>query len=117
MTAGVPLLVCAPMRSIDCCVIALYIRPGALNFANNFKMHAQDWFLVLIAIFVPPIPVAVKRGLSMDLFINICLCLLGFIPGLIHACYIISLFPYKETYAALGGDGHNNRSDYGSVST
>ncbi|EEQ40675.1 hypothetical protein EJF18_50039 [Clavispora lusitaniae] len=80
-------------------------------------MHSRDWFLVLLAIFVPPIPVAVKRGLSMDLLINILLCLLGFLPGLIHACYIISLYPYKEAYAAIGGDGHDNRGNYGAVST
>lgn len=78
-------------------------------------MHARDWLLVLIAIFLPPVPVAIKRGISMDLAINICLCILGFLPGLIHACYIISVYPYRENYAAIGGDGHNNRSDYGSV--
>lgn len=80
-------------------------------------MHARDWFLVFIAVFIPPIPVAVKRGLSMDLAINIALSFLGYFPGLIHSLYIISLYPYRETYAALGGDGHNNRSNYGAVST
>ncbi|ODV66202.1 hypothetical protein HYPBUDRAFT_153664 [Hyphopichia burtonii NRRL Y-1933] len=70
-------------------------------------MHARDWFLVLLAIFIPPIPVAVKRGLSIDLAINIALCILGFLPGLIHACYVISLFPYQEGYTALG-DGENH---------
>lgn len=25
-------------------------------------MHAQDWFLVFIAIILPPVPVIVKRG-------------------------------------------------------
>jgi len=71
--------------------------------------------MVLLAIFFPPLPVAVKRGLSMDLAINICLSILGYFPGLIHACYIISMYPYSESYAAVGGDGHNHRSDYGSV--
>lgn len=80
-------------------------------------MHAKDWLLVLVAFFIPPIPVAVKRGLSADLVINIALSLLGFLPGLLHSLYIISLYPYRETYAALGGDGHNNRTDYGTVST
>lgn len=80
-------------------------------------MHARDWFLVLIAIFIPPIPVAVKRGLSADLAINIALSILGFLPGLLHSLYIISLYPYRENYAALGGDGHNHRHNYGAVST
>lgn len=78
-------------------------------------MHARDWFLVLLAIFLPPIPVAVKRGLSMDLVLNICLCLLGFLPGLIHACYIISIYPYKEGIAGIGR-GHGHGGDYGAIS-
>ncbi|ODV81660.1 uncharacterized protein CANTADRAFT_87630 [Suhomyces tanzawaensis NRRL Y-17324] len=80
-------------------------------------MQARDWFLVLIGFFLPPVPVLIKRGFfSADFWINILLCVLGFIPGLIHSYYIISLYPYSETYAALGGDGHNHRTnDYGSV--
>lgn len=78
-------------------------------------MHARDWFLVLIAIFLPPLPVFLKRGFSMDFFINICLCLLGFLPGLIHALYIISIYPFSEGYAAVGGDGHNHSNNYGST--
>ncbi|CAK7897148.1 plasma membrane proteolipid 3 [[Candida] anglica] len=80
-------------------------------------MHAKDWFLVLIGFFIPPIPVFIKRGFfSADFLINILLCLLGVIPGMLHSFYIISLYPYRETYSALGGDGHNNRvDDYGST--
>ncbi|KAK6463784.1 hypothetical protein DFJ63DRAFT_341639 [Scheffersomyces coipomensis] len=66
---------------------------------------------------VPPIPVFIKRGIrSADFWINILLCLLGFLPGLLHSYYIISMYPYREGYARLGGDGHNNRSgDYGAT--
>lgn len=72
--------------------------------------------MVFIAVFIPPIPVAVKRGLSMDLAINICLCILGFFPGLVHSLYIISMYPYKTGFAALGGDGHDHSpTHYGSV--
>lgn len=36
----------------------------------------------------------VKRGIcSADSLINICLCVLGFIPGLLHAWYIIAKYP------------------------
>lgn len=81
-------------------------------------MHARDWLLVLVGFFIPPIPVFVKRGFfSADFWINILLCLLGFIPGLLHAYYIILLYPYRESYAALGGDGHNHHVDgYGATS-
>ncbi|KAK6200064.1 uncharacterized protein RJT21DRAFT_120967 [Scheffersomyces amazonensis] len=78
-------------------------------------MHARDWFLVFIGFFLPPIPVLVKRGvLSADFWINILLCILGFLPGLLHSFYIISKYPYHQGYAALGGDGHDNR-DYGAT--
>ncbi|OAL43521.1 hypothetical protein IQ07DRAFT_491326, partial [Pyrenochaeta sp. DS3sAY3a] len=46
--------------------------------------------LYFLAIWVPFVPVALRRGCSADLFINICLCVLGWIPGVIHAWYIIS---------------------------
>ncbi|KAK3391242.1 hypothetical protein B0H63DRAFT_467559 [Podospora didyma] len=60
-------------------------------------MCSSDIFLGLLAILFPPLPVWVKRGLcSADSFINILLCCLGFLPGLIHAWYIIAKFPDPE---------------------
>lgn len=45
--------------------------------------------LALIAtIFIPPLGVALKKGLSTDFWINLILTLLFFIPGLIHAIYV-----------------------------
>ncbi|KAK9449283.1 uncharacterized protein V1518DRAFT_247857 [Limtongia smithiae] len=53
-----------------------------------------DVILVLIAIVFPPLPVWIKRGIcSADSLINIALCTLGFIPGLLHSWYIIARFP------------------------
>lgn len=80
-------------------------------------MHAQDWFMVFIGFFLPPIPVLVKRGFfSADFLINVVLCILGFFPGLLHCYYIILCYPYRETHSRLGGDGHNHRTnDYGSM--
>ncbi|KAB2108521.1 hypothetical protein AG0111_0g3573 [Alternaria gaisen] len=46
--------------------------------------------LYFLAIWIPFLPVAIKRGCAADLFINIALCILGWIPGVIHAWYIIS---------------------------
>lgn len=53
----------------------------------------------------------VKRGLcGADSLINIALCCLGFLPGLIHAWYIILKYPDPYEYEGLqdgerGGDG------------
>ncbi|WYZ46068.1 hypothetical protein EsH8_IX_000293 [Colletotrichum jinshuiense] len=87
-------------------------------------MCSADIFLGLLALLFPPLPVWVKRGLcSADSLINILLCLLGYIPGLIHAWYIIAKFPEPEyeyesvpqdreggrvTYVFVHGNGHGN---------
>lgn len=53
-----------------------------------------DCFLVILALIFPPLPVIIKRGLcSCDFLINVCLCILGWIPGTIHAWYIILSSP------------------------
>jgi uncharacterized membrane protein YqaE (UPF0057 family) len=46
--------------------------------------------LYFLAIWLPFIPVFLRRGCRADLFINVMLCFLGWIPGIIHAWYIIS---------------------------
>lgn len=49
-----------------------------------------DCILVLLALVVPPLPVIWKRGCcSVDLLINLLLCTLGVIPGIIHAWFVI----------------------------
>ena len=53
----------------------------------------------------------VKRGIcSADSIINIALCCLGYLPGLLHAWYIILQYPDPYVYEGLqdgerGGDG------------
>ncbi|KAL8279917.1 hypothetical protein RQP46_007767 [Phenoliferia psychrophenolica] len=50
----------------------------------------SDIFLYFLAIFLPPLSVFFKRGCAADFWINICLSILGFIPGVLHAWWIIS---------------------------
>ncbi|ODV93376.1 hypothetical protein PACTADRAFT_49895 [Pachysolen tannophilus NRRL Y-2460] len=80
-------------------------------------MHARDWLLAFIGFFIPPIPVFIKRGFfSADFWINVALCILGFIPGLLHSWYIISCYPYEEksNYRGVTLPGSSNRN-YGSI--
>ncbi|KIV86166.1 hypothetical protein PV11_01796 [Exophiala sideris] len=44
--------------------------------------------VILITILLPPVGVFMVAGCGADLFINICLTLLGYIPGHIHAFYL-----------------------------
>ncbi|KAH7400141.1 hypothetical protein BKA64DRAFT_707827 [Cadophora sp. MPI-SDFR-AT-0126] len=49
----------------------------------------SEMCLYFLAVFVPFVPVFIKTGCSCDLLINILLCCLGWIPGVIHAWYVI----------------------------
>lgn len=49
----------------------------------------MDLVRVLIAIFIPPLGVFLQVGLGLQFWINLLLTLLGYIPGIIHALYII----------------------------
>jgi len=60
-----------------------------------------DLFLAILAILFPPLGVWVKRGIcSADSMINIALCILGYLPGLLHSWYIISSYP-DSSYEAI----------------
>ncbi|EXJ56339.1 uncharacterized protein A1O5_12606 [Cladophialophora psammophila CBS 110553] len=60
-------------------------------------MTCGDIFLALIAILFPPIAVWIKSGIcSCDSLINILLCMLGYVPGLLHAWYIIARNPEHD---------------------
>lgn len=102
-------------------------------------MCSGDIFLGLLAILFPPIAVYVpsfhsqtylcqsltlltdacdswiKSGIcTADSLINILLCTLGYLPGLLHAWYIISLYPEPENdYETVPQDqGENGRVTY-----
>ncbi|CAG8684066.1 11519_t:CDS:2 [Funneliformis mosseae] len=49
----------------------------------------SDIFKIFFAIFLPPLGVLLEKGCGADLCINILLTLLGYLPGIIHAIYII----------------------------
>ncbi|KAI1332627.1 putative cation transport-related protein [Xylariaceae sp. FL0255] len=49
----------------------------------------SDIFKIIGAVILPPLGVFLERGCGADLCINILLTILGFIPGIIHALYII----------------------------
>ncbi|KAL7800253.1 hypothetical protein V8C37DRAFT_398473 [Trichoderma ceciliae] len=77
-------------------------------------MCSTDIFLGILAILFPPLPVWVKCGIcSADSLINILLCVLGFIPGLLHAWYIIAKFPEPAyEYEAIPNDREDGRVTY-----
>lgn len=58
--------------------------------------------LVLITIFLPPVGVYVVAGCGADLLINVALTILGFLPGHIHAFYVIYVYYNKKEQASEG---------------
>jgi uncharacterized membrane protein YqaE (UPF0057 family) len=53
--------------------------------ANN-----MDLLRIIIAILLPPLGVFLQVGIGKHFWINIVLTLLGYIPGIVHAVYIIA---------------------------
>lgn len=44
--------------------------------------------LIILAILLPPVAVFLKAGAGKDLLINIVLCLLMWLPGIVHALWL-----------------------------
>ncbi|KAH6630898.1 hypothetical protein B0J18DRAFT_463727 [Chaetomium sp. MPI-SDFR-AT-0129] len=49
----------------------------------------SDICKLIFAVILPPLGVFLERGCNMDLLINIILTCLGYLPGIVHACFII----------------------------
>ncbi|MFW6146056.1 MAG: YqaE/Pmp3 family membrane protein [Planctomycetota bacterium] len=49
----------------------------------------MDILRIIIAIILPPLGVFLQVGFGLHLWINILLTLLGYIPGIIHAMWVI----------------------------
>lgn len=51
---------------------------------------SSDLLLIIIAILLPPVGVALARGIGGAFVLNIILTILGYIPGIIHAVWVIA---------------------------
>lgn len=49
-----------------------------------------DIIRIILSIIIPPLGVFLQVGIGKDFWINVLLTLLGYIPGLVHAIYIIA---------------------------
>ena len=50
----------------------------------------MDIVRIVVAIVLPPLGVFLQVGIGKDFWINILLTLFGYIPGLVHAIWIIA---------------------------
>lgn len=49
-----------------------------------------DILRIIIAIILPPVGVAMQVGFTTQFWINVLLTILGYIPGIVHAVWIIA---------------------------
>jgi uncharacterized membrane protein YqaE (UPF0057 family) len=49
-----------------------------------------DVIRIVLSVLIPPLGVFLQVGIGLDFWINILLTLLGYIPGLIHAIWVIA---------------------------
>jgi uncharacterized membrane protein YqaE (UPF0057 family) len=50
---------------------------------------ATDPLKIILAIILPPVGVFLEVGLTAQFWLNLLLTVLGYVPGIIHALYII----------------------------
>ncbi|KAL2159653.1 hypothetical protein VTH06DRAFT_2222 [Thermothelomyces fergusii] len=90
------------LRSIEILQDRLLSNPRSFDATANLSINhvtsarsvkmaftASDICKIIFAIILPPLGVFLERGCDSDLFINILLTILGYIPGIVHALYII----------------------------
>lgn len=52
-------------------------------------LQTNTLLMVIIAILIPPLAVFLKRGLGMAFILNLILTLIFYLPGLIHALFVV----------------------------
>lgn len=50
----------------------------------------MDLIRIILSVIIPPLGVFLQVGFGKHFWINILLTLLGYIPGLVHAIYIVA---------------------------
>lgn len=49
----------------------------------------MDLLRLILSILIPPLGVFLQVGFGFQFFLNVLLTILGYVPGVIHAAYII----------------------------
>jgi len=57
--------------------------------AKRSKKSGNKILEIIISIILPPLAVFLRKGAGKDLIINIILCLFFYLPGILHALWIV----------------------------
>lgn len=72
------------------------MRSAFSTFANSLaqaikrEKNEMDLLRIVLAILLPPLGVFLQVGFGMHFWLNIVLTLLGYIPGIVHAVWVIA---------------------------
>lgn len=66
-------------------------------------VKSSDVLLIIVAILFPPAAALFITGCSCDLLISICLTILGYLPGHLHAFWLIYRKMVAEERYGVGG--------------
>ncbi len=69
---------------------ALDCAGGGSDVAARKGWHMNKLLLIILAILLPPLAVYLKTQSAKDTIINILLCIVFWIPGLVHALYFVA---------------------------
>lgn len=61
-----------------------------MTFAST--MTGYDICSTIAAILLPPLGVFMKRGLHSQFWLNVLLTLLGYLPGVVHALFVVARY-------------------------
>jgi uncharacterized membrane protein YqaE (UPF0057 family) len=59
---------------------------------GNRKRFTMDLLRIIIAILLPPLGVFLQVGIGRQFWINLLLTILGYIPGIVHAVWVIAKY-------------------------
>lgn len=67
-----------------------------------YSVNKDDLLLIVLSVFIPPIPVIIRKGFfSRDFLLNLLLFLVFFFPAILHSFYVIyetsTQRPYNNT--------------------
>jgi uncharacterized membrane protein YqaE (UPF0057 family) len=77
-------------RSLTLCLGRKLV--GNVLVIRSSKEVWVDLLRIVVAILLPPLGVFLQVGLTKHFWINILLTLLGYIPGIVHAVWVIAKY-------------------------
>lgn len=67
----------------------IFLKENKMSNATK-SVSDKDIVLIILAIILPPLGVALSRGFGTQFLINIVLTILGYVPGIVHAVWLIA---------------------------